>query len=158
VRVVTRRGEPWIAVSQLDALPEPLTLDVVKTEVARRWGTLDLLNLLKETEFLTRFTREFASVTSREVIDGATLRRRLLLCLFALGRNMRIRGIVATGEHGESEAALRHVRRHCITRENLRRAIARVANATFAARDPAWWGDGTTCASDSRQFVPGKPT
>jgi TnpA family transposase len=76
----------------------------------------------------------------------------LLLCLFALGTNMGIRGIVATGEHGESEAALRHVRRHYINRDNLRRAITRVANATFAARDSTWWGEGTACASDSRQF------
>ncbi|WP_326779282.1 hypothetical protein [Streptomyces sp. NBC_01445] len=40
---------------------------------------------------------------------------RHLLALFALGTHIGIRGIVATGEHGESEAALRHVRRHFIT-------------------------------------------
>ena len=32
-----------------------------------------------------------------------------LLCLFALGTNMGIKAIVATGEHGESEAARRRV-------------------------------------------------
>ena len=36
----------------------------------------------------------------------------LLLVLFALGTNIGIRQVVATGEHGETEAALRHVRRH----------------------------------------------
>ena len=60
-------------------------------------------------------------MASREVIDRDTLRRRLLLCLFALGTNMGITAIVAAGEHGETEAALRHVRRHYITRDNLRR-------------------------------------
>ena len=65
---------------------------------------------------------------------------------------MGIRAIVATGEHGESEAALRHVRRHFITRDNLRRAIAKLVNATFEARDPNWWGTGTACASDSKKF------
>ncbi|WP_442913975.1 Tn3 family transposase [Kribbella sp. NBC_00482] len=44
--------------------------------------------------------------------------RRLLLCLFALGTNMGIKPIVSTGEHGETEAQLRHVRRHYITRDN----------------------------------------
>ena len=34
-----------------------------------------------------------------------------LLCLFALGTNMGIKAIVATGEHGESEAARRRVGR-----------------------------------------------
>jgi TnpA family transposase len=59
---------------------------------------------------------------------------------------------VASGEHGETETALRHVRRHFITRDNLRRAIARLASATFAARDPSWRGQGTACASDSKKF------
>ena len=100
----------------------------------------------------TEFTGEFTSVASREVIDRDTLRRRLLLCLFALGTNMGIRAIVATGEHGESEAGLRHVRRHFVTRDNLRRAIAKLVNATFEVRDPDWWGTGTACASDSKKF------
>ena len=153
VRIVTRGGDPWISVPKLEALPEPALLDTLKAEVARRWGTLDLLNVLKESEFLTGYTRESQSVASREVIDRETLRRRLLLlCLFALGTNIGIRGIVATGEHGQSEAALRYVRRHYINRDNMRRAIAQVANATFAARDPAWWGEGTACASDSTRF------
>ena len=39
-----------------------------------------------------------------------------------------------------------------MTRENLRRAITAVVNATFSARDPQWWGEGTACASDSKRF------
>ena len=62
------------------------------------------------------------------------------------------RRIVATGEHGETESALRRVRRTHITRENLRRAITRLVNDTFAARDPALWGTGTACAGDSKRF------
>jgi len=27
-----------------------------------------------------------------------------------------------------------------------------VLNATLRERDPRWWGDGTTCASDSKKF------
>ena len=152
VAITTRRGEPWMTVPRLEALPEPVNLQRVKDEVIRRWGTLDLLDVLKDSDFLADFTTEFSSVASREVTDQDTLRRRLLLCLFALGTNMGLKAIVATGEHGESEAALRHVRRHFITRDNLRRAIAKLVNATFDARDPAWWGTGTTCASDSKKF------
>jgi TnpA family transposase len=44
------------------------------------------------------------------------------------------------------------VRASHITRENLRRAIVTVVNATFAARDPRWWGKATTTASDSKRF------
>ena len=140
VRIVTRHSEPWITVPRMDALPEPVRLEQIKAEVQRRWGTLDLLDVLKDSDFLCEFTNEFASTASREVIDRDVLRRRLLLALFALGTNMGIKGVVSTGDHGESETALRYVRRHYITRDNLRRAITRVVNATFDARDPRWWG------------------
>ncbi|MGZ6869220.1 MAG: Tn3 family transposase, partial [Frankiaceae bacterium] len=59
-----------------------------------------------------------------------------------LGTNAGIKH-VAGGDHGHSEAALRHVRRLHITRDNLRRAIVKLVNATLAARDPALWGTGS---------------
>ena len=152
VRIVTRHGDPWITVPRMEALPEPVRLEQIKAEVQRRWGTIDLLDVLKDSDFLCEFTDEFVSTASREVIDRDLLRRRLLLTLFALGTNMGIKAVVSTGEHGETETALRYVRRHYVTRDNLRRAITRVVNATFDARDPRWWGTGTSCASDSKKF------
>lgn len=103
------------------------------------------------------FTDQLTTVASRGAIPRDTLRRRLLLVLFALG-TMGIKRIVSTGEHGETEAALRHVRRMYVTRENLWRAVANVANATLAARDVAWWGRGTACTSDSDASARGPPT
>ena len=73
--------------------------------------------------------------------------------LFALGTNMGIRQMAITGEHGVGEAELRHVRATFVTRENLRRAITTVVNATLEARDPAWWGEATRTASDSKRFA-----
>ncbi|MEV7436932.1 Tn3 family transposase [Streptomyces griseoviridis] len=152
VKVTTRHGEPWITVPKLEKLDEPTGLQALKDEVVRRWGVLDLLDVLKNADFDTGFTDEFSSVAAYERIDRATLQRRLLLALFARGTNMGIRAIVATGEHGETEAVLRHVRRHFITVDNLRAAVTKLVNTTFAARDTAWWGQGTSCASDSKKF------
>lgn len=152
VQITSRRGDPWISVPVLAKLPEPENLDAIKSEVVRRWGTIDLLDVLKEADFLTGFTGEFTSVATREILDRDTLRRRLILVLFALGTNMGIKAIVNTGEHGETEAALRHVRRHFVTRDNLRRAITTLVNTTFTERDSHWWGQGTACASDSKKF------
>jgi Tn3 transposase DDE domain len=87
------------------------------------------------------------------VLDRATLNRRLLLVLFALGTNMGIRQMAVTGEHGQSEAELRHVRATYVTRENLRQAVTTVVNATLETRDPAWWGQATSTASDSIWFA-----
>jgi TnpA family transposase len=152
VKIKTKNGQPWISVPTLDKLPEPKNLAAVKAEVGRRWGTIDLLDILKEADFLTGFTEEFVSVATREKLPKKVLQRRLLLCLFALGTNMGIRQMVATGEHEDDEAALRRVRASHVTRENLRRAIVKVINETLAARDPKWWGKATTTASDSKRF------
>ncbi|THA30090.1 MULTISPECIES: Tn3 family transposase [unclassified Streptomyces] len=82
----------------------------------------------------------------------AVLRRRLLLVLFALGTNMGIKRVAVTGKHSESEAVLRRVRHLFVNRTNLRAALVKLVNATFAARDQAWWGERTACASDSKKF------
>ena len=152
VQIQHRRGDPWILVPSMKKLPEPANLDALKKEVEQRWGTLALLDILKEADLLTGFTDECTTVASREAIPRDVLQRRLLLVLFALGTNMGIKRIVTTGEHGETEATLRHVRRLYVTRDNLRRAVAKLVNTTFAIRDTAWWGSGTACASDSKKF------
>ena len=56
VRIKTRNGDPWISVPKLTALQEPAHLAALKDEVVRRWGTLDLLDVLKDADFLADFT------------------------------------------------------------------------------------------------------
>ncbi|BBC28962.1 hypothetical protein SGFS_002530 [Streptomyces graminofaciens] len=152
VEVTTRRGEPWIRISPLGRQEEPENLVALKAEIEHRWGTIDLLDILKESEFATGFTGEFASVATREVTSTEVLCCRLLLVLFALGTNMGIKRVVATGKHSESEAVLRRTRHLFVNRANLRSALVKLVNATFTVRDEQWWGAGTACASDSKKF------
>ncbi len=147
VDIVRRHGEPWIKVSPLGKQEEPENLVALKAEIERRWGTIDLIDILKEAEFATGFTSEFTSVATREAVPKAVLRRRLLLVLFALGTNMGIKRVAVTGKHGESEAVLRRVRHLFVNRANLRSALVRLVNSTFAARDAAWWGEGTASSN-----------
>ncbi len=58
-------GDPWVSVPKLDKLPEPRNLATLKAEVERRWGTIDQLDILKDTAFITGFTDSFASVAAR---------------------------------------------------------------------------------------------
>ena len=151
VRFLTRAGEAWISVPKPEKLAEPVNLERLKQAVEQSFGTIDLLDFLKEADFLTDLTGSFSSVASREVVPRDVVRRRLLLVLFGLGTNIGIKQI-ATGEHGETEAALRRARWLYVNRDNLRQAITRVVNATFAVRDTGLWGEGTACASDSKKF------
>jgi hypothetical protein len=151
VSIGARAGRPWITVPKLAKQPEPANLERIKAAVQARWGTVDLLDFLAEADHHIDLIDCFPSIATSETMPAATLRERLLLVLFALGTNTGIKH-VADGDHGHSEAALRHVRRLFVTKQNLRRAIATLVNANYAARDPKLWGAGTACASDSKKF------
>jgi TnpA family transposase len=151
VKIRAQRGG-WIQVSPLAPLPEPPNLARLKVEVGARWPMTGLLDILKEAALRTRFTDVFASVASREALDRTTLQKRLLLCLYALGTNTGLKRL-AGADPGSTYADLRYVRRRYITKEQLRAAIATVANAIFRARQAEIWGEGTSaCASDSKKF------
>lgn len=142
----------WIALSPLEAQPEPTNLLALKAELGQRWPMTSLLDMLKETDLRVGFTDVFKSVTAWENLDRAMLQQRLLLCLHGLGTGTGLKRMSA-GEHGVSYKELLYVRRRFLTPEHLRAAIGQVVNATFHARHPHIWGEATTaCASDSKKF------
>jgi hypothetical protein len=105
--------------------PEPVNLCRLKEEISRRWGVIDLLNVIKDVDHVTGFTGDFISVASRTVTDPAVLQHRLLLCLYGLGTNVGIKrvadGVAAVDPVlADTEAALRRTRRLFINRDNLR--------------------------------------
>ena len=113
----------------------------------RRWPMVSLLDMLK-ADLRTGFTEAFASSGDRETLDRATLRRRLLLCLYGMGTNTGLRRVAAGEKISYKE--LLHVRRF-LHRDGLREAIGKVVSATLHARDRSIWGDGTTaCAADGK--------
>jgi len=151
-RILDKKGTGWISLTPLTAQPEPQHLSALKAEVGGRWAMTPLLDMLKETDLRVGFTDVFTSPTGREHLERDVLQRRLLLCLFGLGTNTGLKRISATGQ-GDAYKDLLYVRRRFLTIAQLRAAIARVVNATFAARMPQIWGEGTTaCASDSKKF------
>ncbi|MER7506676.1 Tn3 family transposase [Nonomuraea pusilla] len=151
-KVKTHRGEPRWHIPDLGKLKVPENLRALHTEVAARWGNIDLLDFLKESDFVTDFTDAFTTVATREATPREVIRKRLLLVLYALGTNMGIKRVADGGRHGKTEAALRATRHLFVNRDNLRAAIATLVNATLRMRDPLWWGNGTACASDSKKF------
>lgn len=147
--VETGRKHP-LKLSPLPAQAEPLNLDYLKQEIQQRWPKTALLEILKETDLRTRFTDNFQTSSTREQMDAATLQKRLLLCLYALGTNT---GYDRMGHEATSDA-LRYIRRRYINKQNLRAAIGAVVNAIFDARAPHIWGEATTaCASDAKKFA-----
>jgi TnpA family transposase len=151
VKLLPNRKKP-ICLSPLDPQPEPRNLAHLKQAVGNRWPMTSLLDMLKETALRTDFPDLFTSVASREQLPRDILQRRLLLCLYGLGTNTGFKRL-PSADPGTTYSDLRYIRSRYIHKEQLRNAIAHVANAIFEARLPEIWGEGTTaCASDSKKF------
>ncbi|EQD81006.1 transposase Tn3 family protein, partial [mine drainage metagenome] len=149
---ILQRGPHRLSVTPLDAQLEPVNLTALKQEVAARWASTGLLDVLKETEIRIGFTEAFQTAASREMLDRAELQRRLLLCLYGLGTNAGLKRVLA-GDTQITYKELLYTRRRFIEKASMRNAIVRVVNAIFAVRQVDLWGEGTTaCASDSKKF------
>lgn len=152
VSIIAKGKGGRIKVSPLHAQSEPQNLQLIKSEINRRWQTVSLLDVLKESELRINFTRHFKSVAQREAIDRRTLQKRLLMNLYALATNAGTKR-VAAGNHDEKYTDLMYVQRRFVRSDYLRQAIASVVNEIFRIRQPHIWGEvTTTCASDSKQF------
>jgi Tn3 transposase DDE domain len=150
--VTTKNGKGRIRLTPLEEQPEPANIVALTAALVHRWPMTNLLDILKETELRVRFTEVFRSIATREVLSADVLQRRLLLCLYGLGTNAGLKRMCSGGGE-DSYAELQYIRRHYITKEQVRSAIAHVCNAIFRVRNPALWGEGTTaCASDSKKF------
>jgi len=146
---IAERRSGAIMLTPLDAQPEPRNLRRVKAEVLRRWGTVPLVDMLKETVLRTGCLDAVTSVATGGSIRPDVLAERLLLAIYAYGTNTGVRA-VSCGGHGHSEDDIRYVRRRYLTVEAARSIAVQIADATFAARHERLWGAGSTAvASDS---------
>jgi TnpA family transposase/flagellar biosynthesis chaperone FliJ len=149
---ILQRPQGWIRVAKMARQPDPPPLAGLKAEITRRWPLTGLLDVLKETDLRVGFTQHFTGTGIRSALDDETLQRRLLLCLFGLGRNAGLKRVCATPP-GEQYHDLLYGRRRYLHPDALRNAIAEVVNAIFRIRAAHIWGEGTTaCASDAKQF------
>lgn len=150
---VTFQSNSHIKIARLKALPEAPTLRYLRTEVKRRWPATNLLDVLKEADYRTRFSQVFESAAAHERLSDRERQMRLLLCLYGMGTNTGLNAM-AMGEGGVSYDQLLYIKRRFVNRDGLREANARIVNATRNARLPHIWGDvSTAVAADSRQFA-----
>ena len=141
-----------VKLSPLDALPEPANLGRLKKVIVGRWGTVALIDVLKEAVLRSDCRITISSMFGRGEIAGGQLLERLLLVLYAYGTNAGIRA-VAAGEHGHREDELYYIPRRYLSADLVRALAIDIANATFGARQQTIWGAGsTTVASDSTHF------
>jgi TnpA family transposase len=153
VNIVKKKGKPWIKLTPLEKAEEPKFLQRLKEAVLAKWGVIDLLDVLKEVDLRENFTNCFSTVGNRKVLDSETIRKRLLLCKFAIGTNAGLKRTSGASKGTVTFEELRHIRKFYLNKDDLREAINIVVNAIFRIRNPRIWKSvSTACAADSKQF------
>jgi TnpA family transposase len=150
---IAARKSGAIRLTPLDALPEPRNLRRLKAAILRRWGNVQLIDMLKEAVLRTGCLSALSSIGVRDVIDRQVLEERLILLIYAYGTNTGIRS-VAAGEHRHSEDDLRYARRRYLALDSAREVARALANATFAARQREIWGESSTAVASDSTHVP----
>ena len=84
---IAERREGNIKLTPLDAAPEPRNLRLLKKEIAARWGTVPLIDMLKEAALRTGCLTAATSAAGRGDLDPGVLAQRLLLAVYAYGTN-----------------------------------------------------------------------
>lgn len=150
VKILDKQGG-WIKVTPTGAQEEPKNIHLLHRAIQERWSTINLLDILKEVDLRIFFTSEFQTTATRQILDIERLRKRLLLCIHALGTNTGLKRI-AMGNDDTNYSDLRYVKRRYIARTHVRNAIVKVINKLLDERDPMIWSSATTgCACDSTQ-------
>lgn len=146
---VKDRKSGAIKLTKIEAADEPRNLRKIKNEVGRRWGSVPLIDMLKEAVLRTGCLNAVTSVVGGSTLKPEVLAERLILTIYGYGTNTGIRA-VASGGHAHSEDDIRYVRRRYLTPQIAQDVAIAIANATFTTRDVELWGEGTTTvASDS---------
>lgn len=154
VKITKRKNKPWIKLSPLERQPEPQNLEKIKEIINKHWDSISLLDVLKEVDLRENFTESFTSSGNREILAKEDIRKRLILCLFAIGTNTGLTRISSGSVNNVTLEELKYIKRKLINQDDLREAITKVVNAIFRIRDTKIWGEATTaCASDSRKFT-----
>jgi TnpA family transposase len=131
-----------ITITPSDAQQEPVNITDLQKEIAQRWLSINLIDILKEADLLINFTKEMETIAKSSNISENVLRKRLLLCIYGIGSNTGLKRISIAG--GVNYSDLRYVKKRHINATNVRHIIRLVINNILKIRDPDIWGIATT--------------
>jgi TnpA family transposase len=150
---IRKRSAGPIVLTRFDSGPEPTNLRRIKDQVQKRWGTISLIDILKETVLRTGCLVQATADVGGSPMPVEVLVERLMLAIYAYGTNTGIRGASAGTGHHHTADEIRYIRRRYLNAETAQAIAISIANATFNVRLQSLWGEGSTAvASDSTHF------
>ena len=146
---ILKRPKGHIRLTPLKEQPAPPQLEEIKQEVFKRWPSTSLLDVLKEADGFVDFIKDFVPSGTKEALDKATIKKRLLLAILGYGTNAGLKSM-SIGNDDVTYQDLQHIKLRYFDPDNFRQAIRKMVNYLFKIQMPEIWKHCTTSvASDS---------
>jgi hypothetical protein len=114
---IRERAAGPIVLTRFDAAPEPTNLRRIKDQVQQRWGTISLIDILKETVLRTGCLVQATADVGSSPMPVEVLVERLMLAIYAYGTNTGIQGASAGTGHRHTADEIRYIRRRYLGSE-----------------------------------------
>jgi TnpA family transposase len=148
----TKKGNR-IKLTPYEKQDNPPTISRLHLAIQQRWSTINLIDILKESDLRIDFTKQLETIASRENLPRSALVKRLLLCLFGVGSNAGLKRVQAANSDVTYNDLL-YIKKRFLHADNVRASIVEIVNAIREIRDPSIWGVASTgCACDSTQVA-----
>jgi len=149
---ITRKEQDHLVIGSLDAIPDPPTLQRLRTLTNRRLPLTDLPMLLMEMATRTNFVAEFTHIgDGRSYLPDLSV--SLCAVIMAQACNLPLSAVTQPGVPALERDRLLHVQQNYVRPETIARANARLVE--FHRRIPlsAFWGGGEVASADGIRFV-----
>jgi len=147
--VINEQGEPVL--KRYTSKAENDSLKVLETLISQRMPERNLIDILKNVDYWTNFTRHFGPLSgSNPKLEQAT--ERYLLTVFTYGCNL---GPYQAARHMRGAVTphmLSFVNRRHISLSKLNAALVDLLNCYNVLNLPKYWGDGTSAAADGTKY------
>lgn len=149
---ITNKDGGHIKITPYGPQAEPANIKKLHQAIKNEYGTINLIDMLKESDLQIEFTNLMHTVASKESIPRDILQFRILLCLYAMGTNTGLKCVSSANESVNYDD-LRYVKRRYITVDNVRLILIEIINKIIEMRDPRIWGTASTSvACDSKKI------
>ena len=149
---ILKKPKRHIKVAKLTEQAKPQKLDLIKQELFNKWPSVNLLDILKETDLFVNFTDDFVASGPKEGLSKDEVRKRVLLAILEYGTNTGLKSM-STGNDDVTYKDLLHIKLRYFDPDNLRAGIRKIVNSLLEIQSPEIWSNCTTSvASDSTHF------
>jgi len=139
-------------IPKIEARPERPILQDIKNEVMKKWGMIDLIDVLIEADRQVDFLKFFHTTAQRQVLKKEEVKERLILSLYGIATNLGLKRIHSAVNPSFSYDDLLYFLKRFIRVDSLRETISALTNKILEIRNPKIWGTCTCCASDAKHI------